>query len=71
MKLLILGLFCLSSLFPCLNAEPESKELFGEKFPSLDHLSTGEWWKRARPPEVPSKKGKPPKRIIELKVPRD
>ena len=37
----------------------------------MDHLSTGQWWKRARPPEVPSKKGKPPKRIIELKVPRD
>ena len=54
-----------------LAAEPESKELFGEKFPSLDHLSTGEWWKRNRPPEVPSKKGKPPKRIIELRVPRE
>ena len=71
MKLLILSLFCFSSVLPLLKAEPESKELFGEKFPSLDHLSTGEWWKRARPPEVPSKKGKPPKRIIELKVPRD
>jgi len=54
-----------------LAAEPDSRELFGEKFPNLDHLSTGEWWKRDRPPEVPSKKGKPPKRIIELKVPRD
>jgi hypothetical protein len=54
-----------------LKSEPESTELFGEKFPSLDHLSTGEWWKRARPPEVPSKKGKPPKRIIELNVPRE
>ena len=60
----------LLSLTP-LAAEPESRELFGEKFPNLDHLSTGEWWKRARPPEVPSKKGKPPKRIIELKVSRD
>ena len=52
-------------------SEPESKVLFGEKFTSLDNLSTGEWWTRARPPEVPSKKGKPPKRIIELNVPRD
>ena len=58
-------------LFTPLAAEPDSRELFGEKFPNLDHLSTGEWWKRDRPPEVPSKKGKPPKRIIELKVPRD
>ena len=71
MKILILSIFCLSTLLSAIKAEPESKELFGEKFPSLDHLSTGEWWKRARPPEVPSKKGKPPKRIIELKVPRD
>ncbi len=71
MKLLVLSLFCFSTLLPLVWAEPESKELFGDKFPNLDHLSTGEWWKRARPPEVPSKKGKPPKRIIELKVPRD
>ena len=71
MKLLVLSFFCFSTLLSFVKAEPESKELFGEKFPSLDHLSTGEWWKRARPPEVLSKKGKPPKRIIELNVPRD
>ena len=71
MKFIILSFFCLSTLLSVVKAEPESKELFGEKFPSLDHLSTGEWWKRARPPEVPSKKGKPPKRIIELNVPRE
>ena len=66
-------LFIITALLPSLflEAEPESKELFGKKFSHLDHLSTGQWWKRARPPEVPSKKGKPPKRIIELKVPRD
>ncbi|MDG1174139.1 MAG: hypothetical protein P8M67_07575 [Opitutales bacterium] len=66
-------LFIITALLPSLflKAEPESKELFGKKFSHLDHLSTGQWWKRARPPEVPSKKGKPPKRIIELKVPRD
>ncbi|MDG1325383.1 MAG: hypothetical protein P8P49_06425, partial [Opitutales bacterium] len=71
MKLLVLSFFCSSTLFSFLKAESESTELFGDQFSSLDHLSTGEWWKRARPPEVPSKKGKPPKRIIELKVPRD
>ena len=71
MKFLILSIFYFSTWFAILFAEPESKDLFGDKFPKLDHLSTGEWWNRARPPEVPSKKGKPPKRIIELKVPRD
>ena len=71
MKSLLLSFFCIPTFLILVKAEPESKELFGEKFQSLDHLSTGEWWKRARPPEVPSKKGKPPKRIIELNVPRD
>lgn len=66
-------IFTTLSLFAStvLLAEPESKEIFGEDFHALDNLSTGEWWTRARPPEVPSKKGKPPKRIIELKVPRN
>ena len=68
-RVLVIILSFLPALF--LQSEPESKELFGKKFSHLDHLSTGQWWKRARPPEVPSKKGKPPKRIIELKVPRD
>jgi len=68
-RILFIIITLLPSLF--LEAEPESKELFGKNFSHLDHLSTGQWWKRARPPEVPSKKGKPPKRIIELKVPRD
>ena len=71
MKFLLLPLLCIPTFLSMVNAEPESRELFGEKFQNLDHLSTGEWWKRARPPEVPSKKGKPPKRIIELNVPRD
>ena len=71
MKSLLLSFFCIPTFLILVKAEPESRELFGEKFQSLDHLSTGEWWKRARPPEVPSKKGKPPKRIIELNVPRD
>ena len=66
----ILFLLFLVSFIPS-HAEPESREIFGEEFFTLDNLSTGEWWTRARPPEVPSKKGKPPKRIIELKVPRE
>ena len=66
----ILFLLFLVSFIPS-HAEPESREIFGEEFFALDNLSTGEWWTRARPPEVPSKKGKPPKRIIELKVPRE
>ena len=37
-------------------AEPESKDLFGDKFPKLDHLSTGECGIEQDPPEVPSKK---------------
>ena len=28
--------------------EPDSAELFGEKFPKLDGMSTGEWWKKAK-----------------------
>ena len=56
MKSLLLPLFCIPTFLSMVNAEPESRELFGEKFQNLDHLSTGEWWKRARPPEVPSKK---------------
>ncbi len=71
MKLFLLSFFCFSTWLTFVRAELKSTELFGEKFPNLDHLSTGEWWKQARPPEVPSKKGKPPKRIIELNVPRD
>jgi hypothetical protein len=71
MNYFFLSFFCFAFFACSLGAEPNSRELFGKKFPSLDHLSTGEWWKRDRPPEVPSQKGKPPKRIIKLKVPRD
>jgi hypothetical protein len=53
-------------------AEPDSKEIFGDKFPSLDHMSTGEWWTRTKPVDTAAKKkGKAPKQIIEMNVPRD
>ena len=53
-------------------AEPESAEIFGEKFPKLDGMSTGEWWEKAKPVDASAKKkGKAPKQIIDLNVPRD
>ena len=72
MKFFLTTLICIILSIGISNAEPESKELFGEKFPNLDHMSTGEWWKRAKPVDMAAKKkGKPPKQIIELNVPRD
>ena len=45
---------------------------FGEKFPSLDGMSTGEWWKKAAKPPRPNRNGRnPPKRFIDVNVPRD
>ena len=62
--------FILSIAFA--SAEPDSAELFGEKFPKLDGMSTGEWWEKAKPVDASAiKKGKAPKRIIDLNVPRD
>ena len=53
-------------------AEPDSAEIFGEKFPKLDGMSTGEWWEKAKPVDASAKKkGKAPKQIIDLNVPRD
>ena len=37
-------------------AEPDSVELFGEKFPKLDGMSTGEWWEKAKPVDTSAKK---------------
>lgn len=58
-------------------AEKESALIFGEKFPSLDNLATGEWWKRGGNAPAKGKgkakkgKAKPQKRNIDLNVPRD
>ena len=58
-----------------LAAEKNSAEVFGEDFPSLDNLATGEWWKRGHSAAGKGKaKGKAkaaPKRLIDLNVPRD
>ena len=37
-------------------AEPDSVELFGEKFPKLDGMSTGEWWEKAKPVDTSAKR---------------
>lgn len=58
-------------------AEKNSSDVFGENFPSLDNLATGEWWKRGHSAAGKGKgkaKGKAksaPKRLIDLNVPRD
>ena len=57
MKSLLLPLFCIPTFLSMVNAEPD--QLFGEKFQNIDHLSTGEWWKRARLPKCPPKKDHP------------
>lgn len=49
---------------------------FGEEFPMLEKASSGEWWKQATnqpdPPEgEKDKKGRAPKRLVNLNVPRD
>lgn len=43
---------------------PDSKTLFGEKFPSLDNAATGAWWKNTQPNNAR-------RRILDLNVPRD
>ena len=57
-------------------AEKESAAVFGEKFPSLDNLATGEWWKRGQAANATGKakakqKGRAAKRLIDMNVPRD
>lgn len=56
-------------------AEKNSAEIFGEKFPTLDNLSTGEWWLRGAAAAKAKPKGKKgrknAKRFIDMNVPRD
>ena len=49
MKQMLSCLLFLLFLFPVVHAEPTSAEIFGKKFSKLDHLATGEWWKRGKP----------------------
>lgn len=52
-------------------AQAEPAEPFGDDFPKLDGMSTGEWWTKGKAaPKNPNQK-RPPKRIIDLDVPRD
>ena len=43
---------------------------FGKDWPNLDGLSTGKWWEKTAAADKP-KKGKKPKQIIKMDVPRD
>lgn len=58
----------LASLTFMLSAEPAKP--FGDDFPRLDRLATGDWEAAAAPADNPGK-GKGPKQIIEMNVPRD
>ena len=50
----------------------QEEPVFGEKFPNLDGMSTGKWWEKNKPkPAADGKKGRKPKRIIDLDVSRD
>ena len=48
----------------------EDPKPFGNDFPTLDGVSTGEWWKAVAPKDAP-KKGRKPKKVIDVNVPRD
>ena len=58
----LLGLLSVS--FSALGQD-EPPQPFGDEFPNLDGMSTGEWWVKAK------RKGKGARKIIELDVPRD
>ncbi len=51
-------------------ASQEAKP-FGDKFPNLDGLATGEWWSKGSKSAGNGKKARNTKKIIEMNVPRD
>lgn len=60
----------LSLALPVLADDPS---VFGEKFPKLDGMATGEWWKvqpKKPNPDAPPP-ARPPKQMINLDVPRN
>lgn len=71
-SLFAIVIFCGAGLAPDHRDHPAP---FGPKFPSLDNLATGEWWKRANPPaakgNAKGKKRRGNKRVINMDVPRD
>lgn len=52
-------------------AQDRDPQPFGERFPNLDNLSTGEWWKRVPKPNAKPPKGRRAKSPIRMDVPRD
>ena len=69
-SMLAVGAVAVASLIPTHRDHPQP---FGPKFPSLDNHATGEWWVRAKQAAAPQKgkKGRRPKRIIDMDVPRE
>ena len=66
----VLRLLLPLALFPSL-AQAEEAKPFGEKFAQLDSMATGEWWTRGAPKPGAKRPNKPPKKIVDLNVPRD
>ena len=67
---LILPLFAFT-LFS-ISTAAENPKPFGDAYPNLDNLATGEWWTRGKVNQNPNKKpARPPKRIPSMDVPRD
>ena len=58
--------FCVALLAPAQEEKP-----FGDKFPNLDGMATGKWWEKAKPAPEKPKKGRKPKQIVNMDVPRD
>lgn len=63
-------------LFGSFNLSAAPALPFGEDFPMLEKASSGEWWKQPSNQETPpaakaKKKGRPPKRLYNLNVPRE
>ena len=60
----------LALALPCSALLAEPAQPFGPEFPALDGMATGDWEKTAAPKDAP-KKGRKPKRIVPMDVPRD
>ena len=58
------------SLCASLLASAQEEKPFGDKFPNLDGMATGKWWEKSAAKDAP-KKGKRPKQIVNMDVPRD
>ena len=54
----------------CAPLHADDPAVFGEKFPKLDGMATGDWW-NAQPKPPKANPNRRPKRMINLDVPRD